>query len=277
MAPPSLFFPMAAYTATGPGAIYATGLRRPWTATLRVGGVGSSLTLTLRGSPTGETGTWSVLKTITTPALGTVVLKSKQADGSSDWDVLAHHYWLSAEITAISGSWTFALEGTAPFFDPKVAADRALLTRELGDYTGCERLCAQAEDDVIDYLTVPSRQQIAGPWVDVWRPPILALLGRTPWDPPRYDTNVDVMEKAAFTPKGTTFSFEAQLAGAYDAIRGEIVRQAEFLFRREILMQDRSAAAIYAVRDMGNVAQGFGDSLDVFRNSTLSTKVWRGR
>lgn len=268
---------MAAYTATGPGAIYATGLRRPWSVTLRVGAVGTSLTLTLRASPTGETGTWTVLTTITTPALGTQLLKSKQADGASSWDVLEQHYWISAEITAIAGSWTFALEGAAPFFDPKIAADRALLTRDLSDYSGCERLCTQAEDDVVQWLTIPNRQQIAGPWVDVWRPPILALLGRTPWDPPRYDTNVTVMEKAAWTPKGVSVDFEAQLAGAYAAIRGEIVQQAEFLFRREILMQDRSAAAIYAVRDMGDRASGFGASLDVYRNSTTSSRIWRGR
>lgn len=273
---PLCLLPMTTRSQAEAGAVFALGRRTAWTFTLRVATVGAALTLEIQTSPTGEEGTWTARKTITTPAVGTQVIKSSDADGGSATTIPGTDEYLRAQITAITGNWTLGLEGSAPFFDALDDDDLALLAEEVRTSSEVERLAARAEEDVLAYLTTAARGAIPAPGQDIWRPALLCLLGRAPWVPPLLEPNTDAAERRATVAPGRALDFAAELTGAADAIRAEIVLQVEHLARKARLAASAEPSALVTLRQLGDYPDGFGRRLAPYRESGAGL-VWRGR
>lgn len=234
---------------------------------------GASITVTLEASPTGDTDSEAELVTFGAVAAAGETEKSAINGSAPDFTMTARDRYVRGRITAIAGDVTCRLRAWAPFLDV-VAADLALLSQELRDYSEVERIIRQAETDVLGLITRPVRLGRAGSGVTF---DVQADHDSNPFTPMVIAWGSALAaEDAAGTPTGLVVDADMRLPGFYEAMREEVVRQAEHRFRRHLLEQRSSdASAAVTLRSMPLLAPGLGGQLAGFRRATSTG--WRGR
>jgi len=232
-------FPLFERSGTTEGLSFETGRRTTWSVTLRVAQLASSgsVTVALEASPTGEDDDWTSLSTFggAKSSTGSTTITT----AAEDFTVTDRDRFLRAEVTAATGDYSIEVTASSAFLDPTVTADKALLSKELRNWSdGLTRTVERAERDVLGLL---KHQDQA-----------LAALGILDVDLHAYD--------------------------AYGEIREMIAEQADWLgtradLQRAALKGDGPAAV--TLRGMGDRAPGLMDRVNNLRRTRA--RSWRGR
>lgn len=265
-------FGMAARSAVENGGTLPVGGRTRWQVELDVarlsGGGTPSVTVVLEVSPTGEDGSWQTVVTlgpITT--VGTTVKRSWIANDFTA-QVTARDIYLRGRVSAIVGTVTCALRASTAWLDPEVPADAALLSQELRSYPDVERVCQQAEADVFRLLTRVTRRD-THPNPGYPEPGALADDNLTP-------AAQTAGERWAGWPTGLVLDAEFTSPSMQVAVQREVARQAEWVFRREMLSRRvTDPASVSEARRMGALAPGLAEGLSPYR--PLHRSTYRGR
>lgn len=160
--------PIGDYTSTYQGAGFDIGGRTSWTFTLDVAAVDTSVTVVVEAAAKGDDD-WATLYSFgakTTTAETVVVYTAATTSAPANFTVQPWHRYLRASVTA--GDATLSVAAACAFLDPTVTADKALLSKELREWTdGLTRAVEQAEADVLE-LCKPSASGALSIDVNAW-------------------------------------------------------------------------------------------------------------
>lgn len=228
-----------------------------WTLRAAVTSTDAEATLALEGAVS-EDGPWVSIATKPLSVPGIVTLAGD----------LGAYVYVRATITVTEGATVVAVNGDARFFDPALAADKALLGKNLqGFTTGVDRIARHAEADLMDLLTVRGPMPVLPTKDYLAAAPVVVGLLFDCWGP----TRAEVIERAAGRASTVdTFDFDLSKPGAVDELKLEIARQAEHLHQREFLSGSTEATAIATLRDMPTHIADLGSRLKRFRNRTVA-------
>lgn len=247
----------------------------------------------LQWSATGLANTWTtILMLVNGAAPGAVTKRSyPQGNVAADFAIPVAARYLQAIVDASTvAAQDFECTVAAAFLDPvSVAADKAMLTKDLQSYEMLAMLADRAENDVLEELLVRVTGALAdvtqgysrGVGTDTYRSPQdLFATRRSSFGVALYPDIVggadpDLIERLHDQARPPAFDLDLTQPGAGDAIRREIITQLEHLFRREMLARQNDPSAQKTLRELTILAPNLCGRL--FKRRGSSAQTWRGR